>query len=88
MEITFPPEIQAFMQRQVKNGKYADTPALIFAALELLQKQEDIYQGRLLDLQQEALIGWDALQKGEVVDGEEGLTSIRDRLRIKHSPES
>ena len=88
MEITFPPEIQAFMQRQVKNGKYTDASALIFAALELLQKQEDIYQGRLFELQQEALIGWDALQKGEVVDGEEGLTEIRDRLRIKHSPES
>ncbi|MEB3226539.1 MAG: type II toxin-antitoxin system ParD family antitoxin [Synechococcus sp.] len=88
MEVTFPPEIQAFVQRQVQAGKYVNQSALIIAAVQLLQQQEDLYQGRLLELQREALIGWDALERGEVVDGETALAQIRDRFREQYpSPE-
>lgn len=83
MNIALPAEIQDFVDRQVNSGKYADPPTLILAALQLLQQQENIYQGRLLELQQEALIGWDALQNGEVQDGETAIAEIREHLHQK-----
>lgn len=89
MELAFPPDIQDFVQRQVNSGKYTDQSALILAALQLLRQQEDVYQGRLLELQQDALVGWEALQAGEVVDGETAISDIRSRLQERYrSPES
>ncbi len=84
MEIAFPPEVQAFVQRQVQAGKYVNQSALIVAAVQLLQQQEDLYQGRLLELQREALIGWDALQQGEIMDGETALNEIRRHVHEQY----
>lgn len=84
MEIVLPPEVQDFMQRQVSSGKYANQSALIVAALQLLRQQEDLYQGRLLELQRDALVGWNALQQGEVVDGETAISAIRHRLQEQY----
>ena len=80
MELAFPPDIQDFVQRQVNSGKYTDQSALILAALQLLRQQEDVYQGRLLELQQDALVGLEALQQGEVIDGDTAMSEIRSRL--------
>ena len=84
MQLTFPPEIEAFVQGQLDSGKYQDQMDLIVAAIALLQKQEDIYQGRLLELQQDALVGWEASQRGEVVDGPTAMAQIRSNLRSRY----
>ena len=81
MQLAFPPEIEAFIQRQLTSGKYRNLPDLILSAIELLQKQDDIYGGRLLELQQEAQIGWEASQKGQVVDGRTAMAQIRSDLQ-------
>jgi antitoxin ParD1/3/4 len=47
-------------------------------------QQEDIYQGRLQDLQQDAAIGWQAAQRGDVVDGPTAMETLRADLRAKH----
>ena len=57
---------------------------LIVAAISLLQKQEDIYQGRLLELQQDALVGWEASQSGKVVDGPTAMAQIRAKLHNRY----
>ena len=57
---------------------------LILAAIALLQKQEDIYQGRLLELQQDALVGWKASQNGHVVDGPSAMAQIRVKLHDRY----
>jgi antitoxin ParD1/3/4 len=89
MEIVVPPEMQAFVQRQISSGKYTDSADLVLAALQLLRQQEDLYQGRLFDLQRDALVGWDALQRGDVADGEQAIADIRKNLRARYQhPES
>ncbi|MEM9216262.1 MAG: type II toxin-antitoxin system ParD family antitoxin [Cyanobacteria bacterium P01_F01_bin.150] len=89
MQLTFPPEIEAFVQGQLDSGKYENQMDLIMAAIALLQKQEDIYQGRLLELQQDALIGWEASQRGKVVDGPTAMAQIRANLHNRHdTPEA
>jgi antitoxin ParD1/3/4 len=52
MQIVLPPEVEAIVQRQVAQGKYANALEVILAGVKLLEQQEDIYQGRLKELQE------------------------------------
>lgn len=81
MQILLPPEAEAIIQRQLITGKYKSAMEVILAGIQLLEAQEDIYQGRLPELQRDALVGWEASQRGEVVDGATALAQIRANLR-------
>jgi antitoxin ParD1/3/4 len=66
MQITLSPELEQLVQRQIDSGKYQTAIDVILAGVQLLEQQADLYQGRLKDLQQDALLGWEAAQRGEV----------------------
>jgi antitoxin ParD1/3/4 len=83
MQIVLPPEAEALVQRQLTSGKYNSAIDIILAAIKLLEQQEDIYQGRLQELQRDALIGHLASQRGEVVDGATAMAQIRANLRSR-----
>ena len=68
MQVVLPPELELLVSRQLTSGKYQDPIAVIRAAIELLEQQEDSYKGKLGQLQQAAKVGWEASQRGEVVD--------------------
>jgi antitoxin ParD1/3/4 len=53
---------------------------LPFYFVYLLDQQDDIYQGRLSELQQDAQIGWEAAQRGELVEGPTAMAQIRENL--------
>ncbi|MEP0756819.1 type II toxin-antitoxin system ParD family antitoxin [Trichocoleus sp. DQ-A2] len=55
MQIVLPPEVEALVQRQLISGKYNSAIEVILAGVKLLEQQQDIYQGRLQELQQDAL---------------------------------
>jgi antitoxin ParD1/3/4 len=57
MQVVLPPELELIVSRQLTSGKYQDPIAVIRAAIELLEQQEDIYQGKLGELQQAAQVG-------------------------------
>lgn len=84
MQIALPPEMEAFVQRQLSSGKYRNLLDLVLAAIKLLQQQEDIYKGRLLELQEEAMVGLEASQQGRVVDGPTAMAQIRSNLRDRY----
>jgi antitoxin ParD1/3/4 len=84
MQITLPPEIEVIVQRQLANGKYENELAVILAGIQLLEQQEDLYQGRLQELQQAATIGWQASQSGEHVDGSTAMAQIRASIRSRY----
>jgi antitoxin ParD1/3/4 len=88
MQIVLPPEIEDLVQRQLTSGKYQTAIEVILAGVKLLQQQEDIYQERLQDLQQEAHIGWEAAQRGELVDGSTAMAQIRANLHSRHIDQS
>ena len=83
MQIVLPPEVEALVQRQLTSGKYNNAIEVILAGIKLLE-QQDIYQGRLQELQQDALIGWEASQRGEVVDGAAAMAQIRAKMRSRY----
>jgi antitoxin ParD1/3/4 len=80
MQVILPPELELIVSRQLTSGKYLDEIAVIRAAIELLEPQEDIYQGKLGELKQAARIGLAASQRGEVVDGSVAMEQIRANL--------
>ncbi|MFB2917750.1 ribbon-helix-helix domain-containing protein [Aerosakkonema funiforme] len=84
MQIVLPPEIEALVQRQLTTGKYNSAIEVILAGVKLLE-QQDIYQGRLQELQADALIGWEASQSGEVVDGATAMAQIRANIHSRYS---
>ena len=86
MQIVLPPEVEALVQRQLTSGKYKSAIEVILAGIKLLEQQEDIYQGRLQELQQDALIGWEASQRGQIVDGATAMAQIRANLRRRSQP--
>ena len=89
MQIVLPPELEQLIQRQIAAGKYQSALDVITAGIHLLEQQDDIYQGRLPELQQDAQIGWKAVQRGEVVEGPTAMAQIRENLRFRHAtPES
>jgi antitoxin ParD1/3/4 len=58
---------------------------VIRTAIKLLDKQEDIYQGKLGELKQAASIDWEASQRGEVADGNIAMEQIRSNLKSRYS---
>lgn len=88
MQIVLPPELKDLVQRQLASGKYQNAIEVLLAGVQLLEQQEEIYQGRLQELQQEARIGWEAAQRGELVDGSTAMAQIRANLHSCHATES
>lgn len=83
MQLVLPPDIEAFVQRQVDSGKYRSPVELAIAAIQMLQKQEedeDIYEGQLEELQKDAQVGLDDLASGRVVDGPTAINEILDKI--------
>ena len=68
MMISLPPELEAFAHRQVANGKYGSIEALLAAGVRALIDREDIYEGRLEELQREAQIAINSLESGKKID--------------------
>ena len=84
MMISLPPELEAFAHRQVENGRYGSIEALIAAGVRALIDQEDIYEGRLEELQREAQIGIDSLERGEKLDLDTAMHSLRLKMRQRY----
>lgn len=87
MQLVLPPETEAFIQQQLHTGKYRSPVDVVLAAMQLLQQQaqeEDIYKGRLAELQEDVRIGWEAYKRGETVDVSTAMTQIRADLHKRH----
>jgi antitoxin ParD1/3/4 len=87
MQIILPPELESLIQHQLDSGKYKTAVEVIFAGVNRLEQEEGIYQGRLQALQQEALIGWEAIQRGELFDGAKAMAELRATFK-EASPET
>ena len=81
MNVSLTPEIQQFIQSQVESGKYASPDEVILAALRAFEERERIYKGRFEELRQEIMVGVEASERGEVVDGEIVFSQLQQKLQ-------
>lgn len=86
MVIALPPELEILVQNQVENGNYENAIDALFAGMNLLvQQQEAVGDERSqIELRREVLIGWEASQRGEVVDGPTAMNQILEDLRSRY----
>ena len=86
MVIALPPELEILVQNQVENGNYENAIDALFAGMNLLvQQQEAVGDERSqIELRREVLIGWEASQCGEVVDGPTAMNQILEDLRSRY----
>ncbi|MBD1808755.1 type II toxin-antitoxin system ParD family antitoxin [Microcoleus sp. FACHB-SPT15] len=81
MNVSLTPELELFIQSQIESGKYASTDEVILAALRAFEERERIYKGRFDELRQEIMVGVEASERGEVVDGEIVFSQLQQKLQ-------
>src|SRR4051812_11930155 len=64
MNSLFPQEVQAFIDAQVKSGRYASPTEVVVDALLLLRDQERFREMKLQDLRKEVEVGIDQAERG------------------------
>ena len=86
MVIALPPELEILVQNQVENGNCENAIDALFADMNLLvQQQEAVGDERSqIELRREVPIGWEASQRGEVVDGPTAMNQILEDLRSRY----
>jgi antitoxin ParD1/3/4 len=81
MNLSLTPEVEQFIQIQLESGKYATAEEVVLAGIKLLEEQEKIYKERLEELKREIMIGIEASERGEVIDGEEFFQKMQLHLQ-------
>ena len=81
MNVSLTLEQEMFIHSQVESGKYTLANDVIHVGLLLLEERERIYKGRFDSLRQEIMIGIEAAERGEVIDGETVFRDLRQKLQ-------
>lgn len=81
MNVSLTPELEQFIQNQVESGKYTSVDEVIVAGIKLLEERERIYKGRFEELKREIMIGIEAADRGELIDGETVFRELREKLQ-------
>jgi antitoxin ParD1/3/4 len=86
MVIALPPELEILVQSQVENGNYENAIDALFAGMNLLVQQQTFVGDEISqsELRREVMIGWEASQRGEVMDGPTAMNQILEDLRSRY----
>ncbi|HEY9851680.1 MAG TPA: type II toxin-antitoxin system ParD family antitoxin [Leptolyngbyaceae cyanobacterium] len=88
MNISLSSEIEKFIESQVESGKYPSAEEVIVAGIKLLEERERIYKGRFEELKKEIMLGVEASERGEVVDGETVFSQLQQKLQQRRDQAS
>ncbi|MEH2256473.1 type II toxin-antitoxin system ParD family antitoxin [Nostoc sp.] len=88
MYVSLTPELEQFIQSQVESGKYSSSEEVILAAIKQLEVKENIYKGRFEELQRSIMIGVEASERGEVIDGETVFHQLQQKLQQRREQAS
>jgi antitoxin ParD1/3/4 len=81
MQISLPPDLEQFVEEQVKTGHYPNPEAVVEDALTLLRHQPTWTHE---DLKQEIDRGIEALERGDAVTlDEQGLRALCDDVKTR-----
>jgi len=68
MEVQIKPELQRFIEDELKAGRYVSTDEMINAALASLQAQDELSEAEIEDLRAEVDVGIAQADRGEFVE--------------------
>ncbi len=84
MNIILNHKLEAFIQQQIRSGKYDNINSVIEEALNLLEKRNQ-YDDWVEDIRQKVDIAAAQLDRGEGIDGETAINQLREDLRQSQS---
>ncbi len=86
MQVTLPPELETLVQHQINNGTYDNAIEVLLAGVQLLEQEPISFpEENLAELKKAVQIGWEASQRGEVVDGPTAMNQILEDLRSRYA---
>ncbi|MGB8702521.1 MAG: type II toxin-antitoxin system ParD family antitoxin [Thermosynechococcaceae cyanobacterium] len=80
MEISLTPALEQFVKRQVDSGHYSSAAEVVLTAMQFFEEHEQIYKGRFDELRREVMVGYEAAERGELIDGETVFENLRAKL--------
>jgi len=80
MNVHLTPELEQLVQNKVKTGRYNSASEVVREALRLLEEHDQIRQMRLQEIRRKIQEGWDSLQRGEGIGGEEFMVQLDAEL--------
>lgn len=70
MEISLTPELEQFVQTQMDSGNCSSAADVVLTAMMLCEVHEQVYEGRFDTLRREVMVGYEAAERGELIDSE------------------
>ncbi|MBI4903818.1 MAG: type II toxin-antitoxin system ParD family antitoxin [Acidobacteria bacterium] len=80
VNISLPPELDAFIQGRVQTGRYQTSSEVVREALRLLERQERERDDALRSLKAKLERGAAQAERGEVLDGEQAFEDLRTMI--------
>ena len=80
ISLTLSGDLDRFVRRQTRSGKYASIAEVVEEALRLLEAAEGIRDRRLRDVKTKLAEGLASLDRGEGVDGEDAFQELLGSL--------
>jgi antitoxin ParD1/3/4 len=80
------PDAVILVQRQISSGTYDNAIDVLLAGVQLLEQEPMVFpEEDLAELKKAVQIGWEASQRGEVVDGPTAMNQILADLRSRYA---
>jgi len=83
MSIQLTPEFEQLIENKVKSGPYKSASEVIAEALRLLEQRDRIFSDNKDAVRAKIEQGWQAAQRGELVDGDEVFDRIDAELEAR-----
>jgi len=83
MSIQLTPEFEQLIENKVKSGPYKSASEVIAEALRLLEQRDRIFADNKDAVRAKIEQGWQAAQRGELVDGDEVFDRIDAELEAR-----
>jgi antitoxin ParD1/3/4 len=81
VNISITPELDSFLQKRVKSGRYQTTSEVVREALRLLERQEQERDDALRQLKAKLRKGAAQAERGELLDGDDVFKELRETIK-------
>jgi antitoxin ParD1/3/4 len=80
VNVSLTPELDAFLQRKVKSGRYQTTSEVVREALRLLEREEGQREDSLRQLKTKLEEAAAQAERGELVDGDKAFEELGRKI--------
>jgi antitoxin ParD1/3/4 len=88
MEISLTPALEQFVKRQMDSGNYSSAADVVLTAMQFFEEHEHVYKGRFDELRRDVMIGYEAAERGELMDGKVVFDNLRAKLAQRRAKAS